>query len=143
MQPLFPNTRLLLARDDPKEYLEVLETLAMDALRSGKDDELTNVTSAILSSNVPALGILVARGMIPVLPPKEALPLLDKILATRVRLELSDEEPYGDILEMILARRSKAASRKGAEALQLANQKLEAKAGEVRKMKQSLDELKH
>ena len=143
MELLYPNTRLLLAKDDPKEYLEVLETLAMDALCSGKDDELVNVTYGILNSNVPALGILVARGMIPVLPPKAALPLLDKILATRIRLELSDDEPYGDILEMILARRSKATSRKGAEALQLANQKLEAKAGEVRKMKQSLDELKH
>ena len=143
MQPLFPNTRLLLAKDDLADYLEVLEKLAMEVLRSGDDGELANVAFAILKSSVPALGILVTRGMIPVLPPKEALPLLENILATRFRLGLSDDEPYGEIVEMILARRSAAASRKGAEALQLANQKLEAKAGEMRKMKQSLDELKH
>lgn len=138
-----PDTLLLLAKDDPVETLKVLEELAMAALRSKVGDELAQVADGLLRSTVPGLGILVARGMIPVLDPKSAVATLDGLLATRTRLELSDDEPYSDIMEMILARRSVASGKRNAEALRLANQKLEAKAGEVRKMKHEIDEMKH
>ncbi|MEO5917914.1 MAG: SEC-C metal-binding domain-containing protein [Luteolibacter sp.] len=144
MELLYPNTRLLLVKDDPAKTLNLLEELAMDVLRSKNDqNELANVTFGFLQSTVPAVGILVARGMIPVLDPRTSLALLDTILATRIQLELPDDEPYSEIMEVILATRSAASGKKHAEALRAANQKLEAKAGEVRKMKQSIDELKH
>ncbi|MES2661109.1 MAG: SEC-C metal-binding domain-containing protein [Verrucomicrobiota bacterium] len=138
-----PDTILLLAKDDPAETLKVLEEMATAALRSKVGDELAQVADSLLRSTLPALGILVARGVIPVLDTKSAVATLDGLLATRARLELSDDEPYSEIMEMILARKSAAASRKNAEALRIANQKLEAKAGEVRKMKQSIEEMKH
>jgi hypothetical protein len=143
MELLYPSTRLLLAKDDPAETLKLLDELAMDVLRSKDGNELANVTYAMLHSTVPAVGILVARGMIPVLDPKTAVATLDHILATRTRLELLEDEPYSDIMDMILARKSAASGKRNAEALRIANEKLEAKAGEVRKMKQSIDELKH
>ena len=81
--------------------------------------------------------------MVPVVPPKNALSLLHKIIAARDKMELRDEEPYSDILDTILAAKSVAKNNKYGPALRAANQKLEAKAGEVRKMKQSIDALKH
>ncbi|MES2477190.1 MAG: SEC-C metal-binding domain-containing protein [Verrucomicrobiota bacterium] len=138
-----PATMLLRVKDDAAETLKLLEEMAMDALSSKSGDELAQMAASLLRSTVPALGILVARGSIPVLDPKSAVATLDGLLAARTRLELSDDEPYSDIMEMILAKRSAASGKKNAEALRLANQKLEAKAGEVRKMKLAIDEMKH
>ncbi|MEO5712690.1 MAG: SEC-C metal-binding domain-containing protein [Luteolibacter sp.] len=143
LDELPPDTMLLLVRNDPAECLKRLEEIAMAALTTKDPLDLESAATTLMDSPVPALGLLVARGMVPVVPPKIALSLLGKIIAARDRLELSYDEPYSDIIDTILAAKSVAADNKYGPALRLANQKLEAKAGEVRKMKQSIDDLKH
>ena len=140
-EPLHPGAQLLLARDEPAAFLKTLEAVAMKVLGTAAALEPETLADGLLASPFRALGILVARGMIPITAKKEAVFLLDQILAARVKLNLSLDDPYSDLLDKRFAD-EEVAGGKATEALRLAQQKLEAKAREVREMKQALEQLR-
>ena len=141
-KPLHPGAQLLLVRDDPAAFLRVLEDIATKALGTADSVELGRFAYGIMSSPLRSLGILVARGMIPLTVKKEAVFLLDQILEARERLNLSADEPYSDIMDRRFAEEDVSGGGKDTEALRVARQQLEAKAAEVRQMKLAIDHLR-
>jgi hypothetical protein len=141
-EPLHPGAQLLLVRDDPAAFLKTLEDVATKALGTADSTELEKFAYGILTSPLRALGILVARGMIPIAGKKDAVFLLDQILIARERLNLSADDPYSDILDRRFHDEDVSGGGKDTEALRITRQQLEAKAGEVRQMKLAIDHLR-
>lgn len=139
---LHPGVRFTLIREDPAKALVLLDELAACVLKNQSSNEMMGVAVGILYSLSRSLGIVVARAMLPLIPKNDAVNLLDLILQTRDLLNLSPDEPFSDILDKRFAEEGVAGGGKDTEALRLARQKLEMKAGEVRQMKQALDQLR-
>jgi hypothetical protein len=131
---LWPGTRLLLAQDDPIRYLQLLEELALEALQTEDSRDLRGFAIALLDSKLRALGIFVARSMVPILEQKDATDLFEEILKMRDKLKLSPDDPYSDIFDKRFAE-DETGDTKDAEALRHAQQLLEAKAHEFRRLK--------
>ena len=60
-------------------------------------DHLRHFAGELLFSRHRALGILVARGTIPILPSAKASRVLDEILEARDTLNLPPDDPFGDM----------------------------------------------
>ena len=129
---------LLLARDDPAVEIRVLGDLARKMLVEIDPHELSCNAYALLCSRFTALGILVCRGFIASLGRKRASFLLERVLEARDKLNLPPEDPFSDVLEKRLAEET---SDEGADAAQLheARQRLDAKAAEIRALKEEID----
>jgi hypothetical protein len=135
-----PAALLLLRRDDPAAFLEMLELLARQALEDVEDaDEswLCEMAYAVMISPLPALGVLLGERLIPIISKREGVKLLDQILKARDRTDLPPQEPFADLLEK---RFSEEVSDEGKDAqeLRVARQKLEAKAAENRQQTDQL-----
>ena len=139
---LHPGVNLMLVRENPAESLNYIEELANIALTSKDPREMVRFAFGMLYSRRRALSIVIARAMLPLIPKNDAVVLLDLILETRDLLDLSPDELFSDILDKRFAEEGVAGGGKDTEALRLARQKLEAKAGEVRQMKHALEQLK-
>ncbi len=130
--------RLLIARDDPAEELRVLTEIATDALGESEPEKLASFGYGVLCSHHAALGILICRSLIPLVPQKEASFLFDGILAARDRLDLPPDDPFGDVFEKRLA--EEAHDEGGdAAALREARKRLDAKAAEVRQLHEEIE----
>jgi len=141
-ESIHPAGSLLLTRDDPAGFLKKLEELSRYALEKNFPEMVVSIGYGLLYSPLWALGVLVARSALPVASKPEAVLLLDEILIVRDKLDLSPDEPFSDVLDKRFADEGVAGGGKDTEALRLARQKLEAKAGEVRQMKHALEQLK-
>lgn len=135
-----PGTLLLLRKGEPEAFLTMLELLAKDALDDSEPTEeawLCELAYAVMISPMPALGILLAQRLIPIISKREGVKLLDHVLRTRDRMGLSPQEPFADLLEK---RFSEEVSDEGKDAQQLraARQKLEAKTAENRQQIEQL-----
>ena len=131
--------RLLLARDNPAAELAVLGDLAHRMLVETDPEELGSHAYGLLCSRHTALGILVARSFIANLERKQASFLLKGVLDARDKLGLPPDDPFSDLLEKRLAEET---SDEGADAARLreARQRLDAKATEVRALKEEIDQ---
>jgi hypothetical protein len=89
------------------------------------------------SNKLHALGIFVSRSMVPLVKQREASQLYQEILETRDKLNLSPEDPFGDILDERFAHHDQDESVQ----LRKAQQNLDVKAQEVRQLKESLAQL--
>lgn len=137
---LAPGTRLLLAQDNPARFLEILEELARQALQTEDSEALEKFACGVIESKLPALGIFVARSMLPLVKQKHASFLFERILEARDKLELSPDDPFGDIIDRRFAQSASDESKDAAE-LHKAQRALDAKAQEVRELKESLGRL--
>lgn len=136
-----PGFDLLLARDDPARFLQILKDISLAALTEENPDTLTSIAYGILCSPLSALGILVARSMIPLIVKKDATFLLTQILETRDKLGLPPEDPISDILDRRLTESAAREEGKDAGKLHDASKRLETKSAEVRLLKEKLDQL--
>jgi len=137
------GTRLLLAQDDPARYLALLEELARAALQTEDSGALEEFAYGLLVSNLPAVGVFMARSMIPLVKPTHASFLFKQILETRDKLKLAPDDPYSDVLDHRLAGNEDESKDDGkdAEALREAQARLEAKMDEVQRYRDSVKRL--
>lgn len=135
-----PGALLLLRKDDPSAFLEMLELLSKMALEDPEETEeewLCELAYAVMISPMPAVGILIAQRLIPIISKRAGVQLVDHILKTRDRMGLSPQEPFADLLEKRFSEEV-ADGGKDARELRIARQKLEAKAAENRKQIEEL-----
>jgi hypothetical protein len=132
---LEPGVRLLLASTNMKKLLQQMEHEALAALQSGDPDETARFASGVLASPCPALGILVARSVLPLLNDRaRAGAVFDEILHARDRLDLSPDDDFSDFMD------EQALQKRGDESDELdeAQEQLGAKSAEVRRLKETL-----
>jgi len=135
-----PAALLLLRRDDPVALLEMLEYMARQALEDPEETEvdwLCEMAYAVMISPMPALGVMLGERLIPIIPKREGVKLLDQILKARDRAGLPPQEPFADLLEKRFSEEV-ADEGKDAQELRVARQKLETKAAETRQQMEEL-----
>lgn len=137
---LFLPFRLLLAEGDPARQLEILEADAFKLVQSEDEQELMNFAHGLVLSKFAGLGILAVRSMVPLLERKRVTFLYDRLLDARDRLNLSPEDPFGEVMDERF-RAETGAEGKEAEALREAQHRLDEKANEVRVLKEGLARL--
>ena len=133
-------TRLLLLEDEPAVLLPELEALALKMLQTEDMDGTGALGMSLMSTKYRALGILITRNAIPLMPKQTASNLYERILHARDRLNLTPEDPFGDLLDRRFLEHIKE-DEHDAEALRTAQQRLEEKAKEVQALKESLGHL--
>jgi len=94
---------------------------------------------AALFSPYKALGILIARGLLPLVRKRDTVALFDEILRTRDVLNISADDPYGDIIEKRFTEEV-VDTGKDAEELRKARAALESKAREVRELQEARED---
>jgi len=132
------GTRLLMASDEEKDQL--LDMIEAEALKGLKDDHsftLVELAYDLLASRYPALGILAARGVISTTETMDAPYLLDALLETRDKLDLALDDPVEAILDQRLDDEDYDFE-SDSRALTEAQQNLEAKRGEIRRLRGEL-----
>ena len=134
---LRPGIPLLLARDDPAEQPRLLEAFALAMLHETDPEKLSR-HAGLCHSPYPALGILICRSLIPIVPTTTANFLHKEILLARDRLNLPPEDPFDDILEKRLAEETHDEG-KDATALRKSRKLLETKAAEVRHLREEVE----
>ena len=130
------STWLMLEEANPARVLKVIDDAAKEALQGEDRDHLKQVADGLLWSSNRALGILVARGVIPLLPSEEAVKLLDRLLEARDILNLPPDDPISDLVDRRCAEHEEDDAK-----LREARRSMEAKAEEVRVLKEQLDGL--
>jgi hypothetical protein len=132
---------LFLGENDPAKLGQTLTEHALHLLKDKPEPvNLVGYATTLLKSPLSALGILVARGVIPVLPQKEASQLLEELLRTRDLLCLSPDDPISDVLDRRFLENPAGEGRETA-ALREAQQRLNAKMQEVQRYKENVDRL--
>jgi hypothetical protein len=137
---IYVGAAFLLAEDDPAELLRQMEESALSALTENTAEELEGFSYALMYSRLPSLGILVGRGTLPLLPQKKADSVFERILEARDKLNLSPDDPFGDIVDKRLAEQEDDGKKDSAD-LRKAQQNLNTKAQEVKQLKDSLAQL--
>lgn len=142
VEPPADYVRLLLVRDDPAAFLHTVDEIALEAVETDHFISAHSLAISLLFSARPALGILVARAVIPVAEKTFALELLEEILIAREKLNLPPGEPAADILDKRFANDAIAGGAQETAKLREARQKLKAKADQVRRIQSDLDHLR-
>jgi hypothetical protein len=137
---IYTGAALLLAEDNPAELIRLLDECAESLVRINTPEELEGGALALMYSRFRALGILVGRGAVALLPQKKAAVVFDEILNTRDKLRLSPDDPIADLLDQRFAEKEDDHKKESAE-LRKARQNLDAKAQQVNELKESLTQL--
>jgi hypothetical protein len=138
---LDPAERLLLAQDDLAHFLKLLEELSVQALQTEDSEALEKFAYGLMvSKKLHPLGIFVARSLLPMVKQKDASFLFGQILEVRDQLNLSPDDPSGDIMDQRFAKEEDDHKNDSAQ-LRKARQNLDVKAQEVRQLKESLAQL--
>jgi hypothetical protein len=130
-----------MARDEPADFLKVMDQLAREAVTLNDSATLSSLAAGLMTSGQRALGILVARGVLPITDKKDALFLFEQMLESRDKLNLSPDDPFSDLIDSLFTEEDSEPSG-DAEALRVARHRLESKAQEVRQLKESLEQLR-
>lgn len=131
--------RLLLAEEDAGKCLQLLDDAAQAALQTEDVEELLGFAYGVTISRHRALGIFLYRSIFPLVPPERAAAGFEQLLEARDRLQLSPDDPFSDLIDERLGETKDEA--KDAAALELARQKLDAKAREVQDLKESMAQM--
>ena len=108
-----------------------------------EDDEfLIRFPSGLLWCRFQALGVFVARSLIPVVSQSKADFLFDQILRVRDKLELSPDNPFSDIIDERLRKNNPLHAGKTTTALKTAQQRLGDKINELTGLKEELDKMR-
>jgi hypothetical protein len=129
------SQRLLLARDEPGKWLQLVEAATRNALKTESPDALSDLAFAVAHSDASALGLLLYRGILPFLPVDKVGQSYDEIVTPiRERLNLPVEDPLKDFLENRAVDVDLA--------LREAEARFDAKRREVRMLNEQLDQAK-
>jgi hypothetical protein len=130
---------LFLGEEDPVRTLEMFQNESLLIVSHHEFERMHGFSRTLLNSSLCAFGILVARGMIPLLPPDQAASLLEELLLARDKLYLSPDDPISDVLDkQAVEQRDEG---KDAVALREAQARLRAKMQEVQQYRESVDRL--
>lgn len=131
------GARLLLA--DETDAVGLIEASALSGLRDNGDGLIIELAFALIEGRWPALGILVARGLIAHAGLFDAELLLEVLLEARDKLRL---EP-GDPLQPVLEQRFDASieAHRDSEELQKAHERLELKNQELTRARSQLAQM--
>ena len=137
--PLDFGARLLL-ENETAEPLEMIEAEALEALH--KDDilKIVDMSYDLLHSRARALGILVARGVLPICGSFDASMLFEELLMVRDELYLTPTDPLEETLDLRFLDEPSDDHRE-AKASKEARQRLESKRAEVIALKKQLAKL--
>ncbi len=91
--------RLLLARDDPARFLELIEQTARQGLEDPQDLECVDLACGLTESAYPGLATLLARGVATTTRFWEAELLMEAIEKLRDRLNLPPQDPAEWVLD--------------------------------------------
>jgi hypothetical protein len=129
------GARLLMASHDSTEFIAAVEAESLALLKSHDSEGLQDLVAALTWSPYRALGIMVARGALLLTEPKHSAWIFDQILSKRGDLDLPIDDPSADLLDERASRRKAGHNHAG---LDEAEAKLEAKAAEVRQVREKL-----
>jgi hypothetical protein len=132
------DVQLRLAHDDGARQLDIVENAVCRALRSENQElELVQIAFSLMASRARGLGLLVARGVLPLASGLDGDTLLMDMLEVRDHLGLSPDEPMEKIFEDVLSK-SEENHWQDSEELTKARRALELKTEEVHKLKKDL-----
>ena len=132
------DLRLRLAGEDGSRQLDMVEAEASRALRGEPPvRDLVQLAYCLMASRAPALGLLVARGVLPLAGGLDGDMVLMDMLDVRDQLGLSPDEPMEEIYNDLLSQ-SEEKNGQESEELTQARHALELKGDEVRKLKSEL-----
>jgi hypothetical protein len=117
----------------------MIEAHALDCLRGEKMGDLVGMAHDLLHSAYPAIGILVARGVVPIANHLDSWTLFDVLHETRDKLYLPAQDPMEPVFERIFE--EDASSEEESETLAEARRRIEAKSAEVTKLREELTAL--
>jgi cell division septum initiation protein DivIVA len=135
------DVRLQLAESASSPYLDLIESEALAALKDQRFDRLVGLGFALLNSSQSALGILVTRGIVPIVTALDSEALMDALLDARDRLNLG----FGDPIEAVVERHVNESwdPRLGeSEELAAARRSMDQKQEETRRLREELARLK-
>jgi hypothetical protein len=133
--------RLLPIEDDPVKSWEWIDSETMSVLRSGDVDDLRNFALGLLLTKHRALGILLCRGVVPLLSSAaDVASMVDYVLGARNQLSLDPDDPITDIADKLSAANDEALETDSA--LRETRELLELKRREASELKQSLERLR-
>ncbi len=131
--------QLALIQDDPVKSWDWLDDEALSVIRSGDPDDLRQLAFALLLTKHQPVGILLARGVIPLVSsPDASSSLIDWVLEARRQLTLDPDDPINDIADMVSTAKHEASEIDAA--LRETRELLELKAREARQAKESRDQ---
>ncbi len=131
------NVRLLLAGDEGAALLDLVEAEARLGLRDGDGPSaMVPLAYSLLESRAPALGVLVARGLLPLVGPMDGDMLLDSLLQARDQLELSSDDPIEKIFQERFTEAEEAP--RESEAMAAVQRDLESKSDQVNRLRAEL-----
>ena len=133
-------TRLLLADEGDSSTLKLIEGAALEGLKDPDSETTVELAYALLEGPCPALGILVARGLVSTASLFEADMLFQSLLEARDKLSLSPDDPLQPLVDRRY--RESVDEFRDSKALQDAHARLEAKGREVSQMRTELAELR-
>ncbi len=136
---LFLPAALLLADAEPAKLVKLLEAGTLKALTEDLHKQ-QEFAVGLLHTRFRALGILAARGVMPLLSRPEASVVFAHLLRARDRLNLPPDDPCADLLDRLFLD-IRTEESKDAVALGEAQRKLGDKVKEVGQLKESLDRL--
>jgi hypothetical protein len=133
------RSKLLLAEGIERKLLDWVEAEACKGLNSPQANALVDLTYNLLDS-FPALGVVVARGVMPSVSAIEADTLLDHLLRARQELGLPPDDPMCDLVDKLLSGYDTPDAEQPEE-LREARRNLQAKGYEVSKLQKELQKL--
>ena len=131
--------KLLLARDNPKQYLALIEEAARRHLHDEQDLSCVDVACALTEGPLPGLGTLVARGAAATASPDDAELLFECIGKVRDRLDLPPEDP-GEWMLDHLYNLPEELDEETREELAAARRQMDAAAAEASRLRAQLAE---
>ena len=136
VEPSF-GAQLLMWGREPAPVIERLEAAARALLAEDDRRGLLDLSHGLLSSRFPALGILAARGALPLTSCLDAGVLLERLLMARDRLDLSPQDPIETVVDALYVDFLDPREAES-EALAEAQQSLGAKDAEVAHLKRQV-----
>ena len=134
--------KLLLSATEPTRFISHLQQEPLSLLdKANTDSECFYFAVSLLYSPCPALGILVARGIIPMMEKGLADRLLNEVLMARDRLQLAADDPVRNLLGSHQGEAGETDIDKTRAELFAVRQRLLDKTAESRKLRASLDRL--
>jgi mRNA-degrading endonuclease RelE of RelBE toxin-antitoxin system len=135
--------RLALNGDQPGPVLKAIEGEALKMLRDSQRLP-SEMAFSLLDAGFPALGVLVARGAIPVVDPFEAETLIENLLKTRDQLSLPPSDPIEEVFDTLMTNSAAwADSSELLHSLEESQAELDAKDADLNRLRAQLFQLQH
>lgn len=130
------RARIMGPQMSPDQMLALLETKARETL--DEEQGPGNIAYALLASCYPALGILVARGALPMLNDMTSFFLLQELLTARDKLGLTPLDPAEELMDVLEELNDEESEEESSAEEVEARRELELKAAESRTLREEL-----